>query len=102
MLSHPVLEPDRKKLSSENRRPRHGSHIPKYVGRWPFIGCTSVSEDRREDAVPPSMHERPRLEAGVVATDGIVYAVRRNPSVAIVVAAGIGFALALAFTERRR
>jgi hypothetical protein len=100
MLSHPVPEPERQNRSSENRRPRHGSHIPKYVGRWPFVGCTSVSED--EDAVPPSMHERARVEAGVVATDGIVYAIRRNPSVAIVVAAGIGFALALAFTERRR
>jgi len=96
MLPHPTLQPDRKKVR-EPCRHRHRAHIPRYAGRWPFIGIPPDPESR-EDGRPPKMQS---VRGNVTAPfDNTASTIQRNPLVAVGIAAGVGFALALAFAER--
>jgi hypothetical protein len=98
MWSHPVLQSDRKKVRRASGRPGHRSFIPSYAGRWPFIGIAFPLDSFRDDP-PPGMKERNRPELSGIASERVVSVIQRNPLTAIVVAAGVGLALALAFSE---
>ena len=112
LLSKLALQHDWKKAAGRHSLPRHCSQVPRYAGRWPFIGAAArdwqggsiVSaarlERRREPA--PSRGSA-RTEVGMEPLDdALLSAIRRNPLTAVGIAAGIGFAVAMAFAETSR
>jgi hypothetical protein len=97
MLPHPNLQPDRRKARGPFR-PKQSAHVPKYTGRWPFIGVPSQLETRVENGASPKTRVHAAPAAGP--PDSAASTIRRNPLVAIGIAAAVGFVLALAFSER--
>lgn len=107
MLSKLAFHHDCKKAAEKHSRPRHRPQVPRYAGRWPFIGDATASAWLGDGAVHPATGDRrqlvgPPTEAsvdGLDEPDNVISTIRRNPLLAIGLAAGVGLALALAFTE---
>lgn len=112
MLAVPILTLPRKKASAAKRTPPHRPRIvPRYDGRWPFIGC---SGNTRPDAfvlvsggadaahqTHAALRYKPEVESMEVRqascgrAHGGAVAIGNSPLQGVAIAAGIGFILAL-------
>ena len=112
MLAVPILTLPRKKVSNAKRTPLHRPRIvPRYDGRWPFIGSSgNTSQDAfvlvsgGADAAHqthPALRYKPEVEsmevrqASCSRTYSGAVAIRNSPLQGVAIAAGIGFIFAL-------
>ena len=99
MLTVPLLAvPQSRKTVSGIGAPHRCRAVPRYSGRWPFIGSNDSQVERPPQVLAgvtvansprkiPNSPSRPR--------DGLRSSIRLNPLQSVVVAAGLGFIFAL-------
>ena len=99
MLTVPLLAvPQSRKTTSRIGAPHRYRPVPRYSGRWPFIGSNDSQLGLRRQVLAgvtaanppgeiPNAPSRPR--------DGLRSSIRLNPLQSVVVAAGLGFIFAL-------
>ena len=99
MLTVPLLAiPQSRKTTSRRGAPHSYRAVPLYSGRWPFIGSNDSQVERpRQGLAGVTVANSPREvpNAPSRSRDGLRSSIRLNPLPSMVVAAGLGFIVAL-------
>ena len=99
MLTVPLLAiPQSRKTTSRRGAPHRCRAVPPYSGRWPFIGSNDSQVERPPQVlagvtVANSPGDLPNAPSR--SRDGLRSSIRLNPLQSMVVAAGLGFIVAL-------